>query len=81
MDTPSFSRKHTTMTKKREEQKNMRMGEVFRARLTGAAVAQTLVFEEVFNFQPDVPVHLDRKILLSSFKCAPRGFSSGPEDA
>ena len=34
--------------------------------------------EEVLNFQPEVPVHLDRKTFLSSLKSAPRGSSPGP---
>ena len=85
LDTPSPSRKHTTMTieeKGRAVEQRVRMGEVSRARqcLTGAAVApgNDTTFQDMLNFQPDVPVHLDRKTFLSSLKSAPRGSSPGP---
>ena len=34
--------------------------------------------QEVLNFEPEVPVHLDTKTILASLKSAPRGPSPGP---
>ena len=34
--------------------------------------------QEVLDFQPEVPVHLDRAMFLTSLKSAPRGSSPGP---